>query len=490
MGLVETLRRVPQEAPFLWLLVGAWLAAVVLAVVALVWASRTLKRAAKIQRAAVLGDWEPAKQTGPLSRMLEMVALGPALLIVGATGFAVERSRNWVLQGVLSTDLGERATLISRGLTGELTSILLGLSCATVPVLMGSLAAAWAVSARFRTASLVRGAALSKSDPDAASHLAAHPGPPTTVILAGTAAFDLLGLAPIAWGAFRATLLKFERFATLAAVEPSLKVASFEEAQVHAGAVLERGFHLAVAGSAVAALLSAVLLWRTSVNHGAAAVRPQPRGSSALIVGVFTLAGAFFLLARPMKRENETVWPAGSVQRVFGARTPGLEGPDPVEVGPVLQVAGEQLTLDRQAVDLAELEKRLGAYRDNYALLHPGEAFPARLLLLCSPNAPETSIFEALGTAARVQYRFVTFAFERHTEVARPYLGRLPWSRVSGASARLVKTPVSGEPDTVVVQRGATSTCAALSRRVVVGREQKHAVVLLVGDASAPEPAP
>jgi len=214
----------------------------------------------------------------------------------------------------------------------------------TLPLLIGSVAVGLAASARRRREGLVWAIELAKRDRPTASAWAACPGSSAHILIAAFLAFILLGLGPVVWAGLSGTWLELRTLSRIASEAPAAKIALFGEAERAAAIMIERGYVGASLGAVCAALGSGLLLWFASPARvrlrilGRPVSEPPPSRAVGVAVVVFLAAGALFIVARPMKRENETPWPIGGVNDTLPVETPQLEGPDPLEVGPVVEL--------------------------------------------------------------------------------------------------------------------------------------------------------
>ncbi|MES1165975.1 MAG: hypothetical protein ABUR63_09460 [Verrucomicrobiota bacterium] len=458
-------------------------------IVVLVFAARAYGRTKRLKRALTSAEGWPAAAMGTIpSKFLELLGGIPFLLVVGATGLAVEKSRALIIQGITTADLGQKATMLSTGLHGQLAAIVVGLLGAVLTALLGLIAAGLAMSARRQTEGLRWATKFASQDRPMALAWAARPGPSAVVLSASLSTFILLGVVPIAWTAFLGTWLQLRTLDGVAGEGPTVKVALFQQAERTAATMLERGYLVASIGAVCAAVCSGLLLWFDSPERARRRIlgRPVHEPPASRVHGLafvlFLAAGALFLFARPLRRENEAAWPSGSVNDSLGAKTPELEGPDRLEVAPVVDVTSRQISLDRVPQEPTKLEASLRDYRRNFPLLHPGIPVPENILVLCSPGASTERVFQILSGARRSGFEGATFGFETARRVERPLLGSLTFRNSSAARTSLSLDGLPAE-GSVTVRSDDAPTCELLSERIVGFRKRGLKVVLVVGSS-------
>ena len=179
MSLTEMLGAgAPEAAPLVRFLPGVSAFGLGLQLVLLAFAWRAYVRTKRLQRMFVGDDWSAIPASPVPSRLLELCVAIPPLLVVTGTVLAVQRSRELIIQGVRNADSGAQARMLSAGLQGDLTAIVIGLVGLTLPLLLGGVAAGLAVSARWRREGLVRAAELAERDRPLALAWAECPGRP------------------------------------------------------------------------------------------------------------------------------------------------------------------------------------------------------------------------------------------------------------------------------------------------------------------------
>src|SRR6185369_8273916 len=142
----------------------------------------------------------------------------------------------------------------------------------------------------------------------------------------------------------------------------------------------EGGWRTSLVGTAIATIVAGILL----VVHAPARARSlslpagadnhrSRRETTVATAALALLAVGAFLVARPMRAENTLAWPEGGIgyAPLAKVQTPALDGPDPIERAPVVEIARDHTTLNRGEADGVELHDRLLTLRTNYGLLHP-----------------------------------------------------------------------------------------------------------------------
>jgi len=200
---------------------------------------------------------------------------------------------------------------------------------------------------------------------------------------------------------------------------PVAKAAVFAAAQQFAGTLLERGFRLAIIGIACAAVGAGVLLHLAAPSRaraellGRSAGDPPSRGGEVVVGAIFAaVAFALFAFSGPIKRENETPWPPGSANLRLGVETLALDGPDGLELGPLVLVTKNGLSFGGGGRDSAGVAAGLRSYRATFSPLHPGEPLPREILVACAPDAGSEPVRAAIGVARRIGYDRTAFVFE------------------------------------------------------------------------------
>jgi len=475
MSLVET---VPSGV------IGVGLGGVALALVMLAVAVRAHSGTRNFARGLAAGGWSTARPAAPAMGLVLGSAL-PPLLSLGGMVYAIQTSRAMILHSLTAADFGQKASFASTGLVHELGATFAGLLAFGVTLLLATASAGIAASARGRRSGLDRAIELAGRDRDAALAWATRPGPSAPVLVAVMVAFVALGLGPVIAGALQGTWLKVQALDAVANADPGVKAAIYERAQHTAGEILARGYLASVVGVACATAGSAILLGLASPSRarrrilGRPALEPPSSGPGPAIgAALFVAALALAVLARPMRREHETPWPPGSASERLGVETPALDGPDSLELGPLVVVSTTGLGVDRHPEDAAGVAAHLRAYRANAPLLHPGEPAPREVLLACAPDAASEKVFAAMEIAHGAGYDGARFVFETVRMVQRPVIGsvtlrNLTYARVSIATDG--ELPASAE----ILRPADAATCGQLAARVVARRRSGRAIAVV-----------
>ena len=212
-------------------------------------------------------------------------------------------------------------------------------------------------------------------------------------------------------------------------------------------------------------------------------VSPVERGSpwrsatrtTLLLVGVLG-AGIALALAVVNRRTNvgpPTRDPSGEL----GVETPNLEGPDALDLAPLVAVAATGFAFDHEPVDGAGLEHRLQTYKANFPLLHPGEPAPREILLACSPNIASERVFAVLETARlmgfdRARLVFETMGGQEQTSVRKPP-PRVTAARVS------IGTDTAPQGAERLLRSSDIENCSQLSERVIALRREGLPVTIV-----------
>jgi len=486
--LVDVTDGTPHVAPWLWasIAVGHGLALAVL-----IRALRASRRATRIRQVVMDNDWTAVPENTRPSKFLTLSAVIGPPLILGATILALQRSRGLMVQGFDLSDPDPPRMMVTLGHLSELATMIAGSLGLVLPLLLGAAAAALAESARRRSRGLLRASVLANRDRLAALACATFPGPDASVLVVVFLAFVFCALGPILWSAFSGI------WRVLRAIDPGLgldlseRTAFIKAAQLAATRTFEHGHIASSVGAVCAGLGSAFLLWRTSPARarakilGRPAVAPPSRQGAAaalLLVG----ACALFALAQRMKRENETPWPPGHALALDWwpkLQTLEIDGPDTLERGAVIKMTSSGQSIDGAAEDPVGIRDKLVTYRNNFALLHPGQPFQPRVNLVCSPDVRADRIFEILWRLLQTDFNGGSFVFQTTQSLSRPVLGAITWTRLAAANVWLT---VDAAPiGATVLSPDPASDCGALSARIVALRRAGQEVVLVAPPSSA-----
>jgi len=160
----------------------------------------------------------------------------------------------------------------------------------------------------------------------------------------------------------------------------------------------------------------------------------------------------------------------------LGIETPHLEGPDQLDLAPLIAVNSAGFSFDREPIARNGLEPRLRTYRANFAVLHPGEPVPREVLLACSPSVSSDEIFSVLDTAWHLGFDRARLVFED----ARTRPSSQVEERPHKLSAARVSLMAGVESDTPYIRSSQVQSCADLCERVVNLRRQGQTVTVAV----------
>jgi hypothetical protein len=410
-----------------------------------------------LQVVALVVAWK--RRAAPILRL--HVASGLTILILPVlAGVCVHTARAMMFSAVGGSDPSEKATTFSAGLSGQLN---------TIPFITTTLLFAlplWFVG--FAIAREARRASQGRAWPAAA-------------LLA-------LALPALAVGVLQWSIFMIHMFASMAGMEPVAKVVLARKALDFSRghlALFALTFRITVVGLAVIAAVLAV------AGGGTMKVRAaRRRGLVSLAAAAF--AGVLFLAARPMRAENELPWPPspnGEELMSVDPPTPELTAPDPIERAPVVQVFLDKVALDgMRCEDLDDLEGKLVTLRTNHQLLHPGESFNGRAVIVADGAASANALEAVLEKLHAAEYLHPEFAFTKAETLVRPMIGTL--HRVVGSAicatiidrfdVEAAHDPRGGEDGTLVRARD-FARYDPLARQMLAVRQSGSAVVLKVG---------
>ncbi len=462
------------------------LASVAFEILLLALAVRSNTRTRDFARALAVRGWPTSGPPPPVPRFLAIAAAIPPLLTVAQMVYTVQRSRTMMLEGLGSNPV-HAVGLAPLGLRQELGAILGGMLGLAPLLIIGSVVAGLALSARVRRTGLAWANDLAGRDNEAARAWAAHPGLGAPTLVAVILGFVVLSFGPLIAGAVWATWLQLQAFDAMTQADPAAKAAVYEQAQRVAGMLLERAYRVAIVGAACAAIGAVILVRLTSAARARAKRlgRPAPEPTASTVkalagIALSVVAIVLFAVARPMKRENTTPWPPGSVNDQLPVETPPMDGPDRLELGPLVAVTTTELVFNGERVDAGGLGSRLRAYRANFPLLHPGEAPPRELLLACAPQVGNRRMLDAIEIAHLSGYDAVRFLFETAQQILRPALGTMTLRNVTAARVSIDADDAMVPDGTEPVRLDDSETCSKLAERVVKLRRTGRPVLLLL----------
>jgi len=141
---------VVEAVPGFWLLAGGTLAAIVAEIAILGVSRRRLARQESASRFASQGDWQAAAALAPPGRAWEIVAAVIPFALAAGFARAIHGARSLGVAGLTLLDPSEKATMISRAMSGELNAIPMGLLAVSLVAGLGCVAVGLGISARLR----------------------------------------------------------------------------------------------------------------------------------------------------------------------------------------------------------------------------------------------------------------------------------------------------------------------------------------------------
>jgi heme/copper-type cytochrome/quinol oxidase subunit 4 len=385
----------------------------------------------------------------PPSRLLEIVAWAPVFCTAAASAVALGSARRLMLKVVDPSP--ESARLVAAGLQGVLDATLVGAATSVLLVVL----ACW-----------VSGTSI-------ASRRHAKPAP----LIAIAMGFAVSAVLPIACVA-AANAARFQSaLANASGLDPNAQRDLMATAPDSLRAGLGLAFGISIAGIVVTAI--AAWLW---MQRGASAGGPSV-ASSVVALSVAVLC---VVLSLPMKRENETPWPTGrAAAPALAFQTAQLEGPDPIELGPSVELTPSSLKLERVETSASELATRFQAARSRFDVLHRDAPFTGAWGFACAADTPSARVFKVLAQALRAGYRHPTFLFETRATVQRPWLGAVPLGRVTGAKTTIVADQEPAPAGAIELRAADVKSFADLARRIVGARKSGSSAALRISDALA-----
>ncbi len=372
MTLPESIAEVANQIPARGLVLGVTAAAMLLQLRALVLAYR----AASSQRTLV---WQIAATAGVV------VATSLDLL-------AVRAARITMMAGFVMTDPAEKASAISAGFGGQLNGIAL---------LASSSLWMWP-SCLFGLKKVLE---------------ARRPSADTGFY--GPLFLIALGLTSVVVGALMWTTHLIREFAAVADVAPEEKGTRLIRALDIAGPALRRFAQVSrwtILGLTLLALALVLARLRQS-GPGAEPPPAAPRRTAGWVTSALALllTATLLIAMAPLRRENQLPWPpsrlVGEVLMTVVPPTPDLEGPDPLERAPVVQILTDQLAIDGWSRPLDELGGILQTLRMNFQLLHQVRSME------------RTRLGE---TRSVLMHDFIHYAVESAAQIETGFWGRPP----------------------------------------------------------------
>lgn len=178
--------------------------------------------------------------------------------------------------------------------------------------------------------------------------------------------------------------------------------------------------------------------------------------------------------ARRMEAEDGPSW-------LKGAQTPTLDGPDPVDRAPVVQVTLAGTLLDGRPIDVPVLQQALANLKSQQQRSGPQAPFRGETVVVCSPEVPALQLAPTLNAVAGVGYRRPTFAFSRRETYRRLLFQRVERTVTTGARVQLIDAPADAGAGHVVLKVRQAGTCAQLAEQIVAARRGGSEVALVSG---------
>ena len=447
-----------KAMPYPGLLPGVGLAAIVLQLVVLKIAWRRRRR----------GSEQPDAMPIPTLRPPIVAGLG-LLAVPVAAGFCMRAARGTMFQAFELNRPDEKAVALSAGISGQINTIPFAVAVTSLAFTLWLAVLAVVLDAR-------------------GLHRSHRPFPREALIAAG--------MASICAGTLQWSIAVIKGFAGVAGAAPEAKAQLLLHDLDFARRHLEsfaRISQMSIAGLAALAIGLMLLDRRDQPDTPTppAGVRPSriiPVASAALLLAAFVL----YFAARPWRAENQLPWPpsaAGEPLQVVDPVTPDLAPPDPIERAPVVMVWTDRLALDGYSCSPEALAGMLGTLKNNFALLHPGEGFNGKALVVADAKAPSTRIAQVLRAIRDADYTIAVFTFTRAESTIRPTFGTLARVSSRGALVTLIEPfdvganngdPKGGEPGSLVRLEDFPDY-DGFARRIVALRRAGESIVVNVG---------
>ena len=411
-----------------------------------------------LQLAVLAVAWRRRRHPAPTLRLHVLAGLA-ILLVPLSAGLCVHAARETMLSALGPGAVDDKVAALNAGISGQLNAI----PCATTVLLMAL--PLWLAGLK-----LARDARAAPEEP-----------------LWPPAALLGLGLLPIAVGILKWSIFLIHRISTMAGVDPDAKVAiisaglDFSHEHLALFALASR---ITIIGLAVVAVGLAL------VEGGRMTVRAA-RAHRLISLAALSLGAALFLVARPMRAENDLPWPppaAGDRLLIVDPPTPDLVGPDPIERAPVVLLFVDRIALDGFVCSLDSLQDKLVTLRINFQLLHPGERFNGRAVIVADGAVSTVALAAVLKEVHAAEYPHPLFAFTKPETLVRPLLGTLHRVLGSGVRTTLVDPfdaeaahdDRGGEEGTLVRLKD-FPRYEPLARRMLAVRTAGTAVILKLG---------
>ena len=355
----------------------------------------------------------------PLSMKVHALAGAVIAAFPIAVGISVHAARSLMFQVYFGdgADPSEKATALSRGMSGQMNAIPFAVDVTLLAL------ALWFV-----------GVVQTLRPPRSGGGIRVLP----------PAALVGFGLLPVAAGGVRWSTSLIKAFAGMAGLPPETKSAILERALDAARLDFTRFATLSMASIPFLATAAIVLIVARGRSAGDTRTAAPARSASlpvAISAAAIALAAVLLFAVRPTAAENELPWPPtiGS-QFVWpgGPPTPDLLGPDPVARAPVVTVFRDSVKLDGASVDdLTDLELKLGTLANNFKLLHPGGDFNEMALIEADGGTSFDRLTAVLRAIRGAWYYRPMFAFTKKEAHVRPVFGRIERVVATGARFRL-----------------------------------------------------
>jgi hypothetical protein len=422
------------------------------------------------QLGVILAQRRRPSATAPDLRL--NVGAGLAILMMLGVGFVcVHVARELMTSAFRGGDPSQRATDLSRGLSGQLNAIPLMTSSAMIAGIL------WLVGLN--------------------RELERRPSQGARRAFAGLVGFGGV-LVAAATGVVRWSAGRIHELASLAGLDPTEKVSAMVRALDESQDHLRSEAHLTTVGLGVAAIVATILAARRDRSAPAhvAPSRPSTVAPLAVTVGALALAAALFGLARPLRAESAQPWPPGSsgdgVLLVVDIVTPEVRGPDPVERAPVVQVFNDKILLDGAPCDLESLGDKLRTLRSYFLMLHPTERFNGAAVLLVDYSLPIDRFVALAHTIHDAGYDRPLLTFTKVETLQRPVFGKLRRVVATGARLKLLDRADIEAAGDDLAREGTLLTpddldiYDDLAKKVVALRNAGGAVALNLGKPRAP----
>jgi len=192
-----------------------------------------------------------------------------------------------------------------------------------------------------------------------------------------------------------------------------------------------------------------------------------------VVVAVIAMVSALACVSHHIARDVETA-PVSGRGTELGIETPHLDGPDEIDLAPLVALSGAGYAFDHEPIVRTTLEPRFQSYRANFAVLHPYEPAPREVLLACSPSVSSDEISSVLDTARRSGFDHARLVFESERSRSSSYVVDSRHT-LSAAWVSLTDQVGSQPPN---IRPAEVQNCAELSERVIALRRAGQMVTL------------